>query len=239
MKKPLKSFDEVAATIRDAPGASEFYQDCGPLSLWVCAEYENIVLNVNGQREHQGNPPLLRGYSTNWGWFTEAAPSDEHWFSRLSAWRFAQQLAELAKEADLRLGSESDVAYAPFVTRWNGPERLALDTLKPVLGLNEDELLEFDNVDDEEIEGAELLAYSLFFGSDALLEGVEEYFGAVEIGAARRIAFLMHEELRDVQRIRFDLYERTGRYVVSPDYCIGLTASREHLVGLWSYEVRT
>ena len=50
----------------------------------------------------------------------------------------------------------------------------------------------------------------------------------------------MHGRLKDHRRLRMDILEKgDGRYVVSPEYLLGLTPSGKYLVGLWAYETRS
>ena len=85
---------------------------------------------------------------------------------------------------------------------------------------------------DEELSPQELLEYTLFWGQDALLEGIDAYFEADEIEAYRHLAQIMASKLKSPCYIRFDIKEvNPGAYCVSPEFWIGLTPEG-YLAGL-------
>jgi hypothetical protein len=184
-------------------------------------------------------PSALRGHMTNWGWFSEGeTAAEQDWDERLKAWDLATQLAEQAREGGLLRGSDADCPYGAFVTL--APRSSSLKDTKPRLGLEANEMLECDYDLGDQLAGAERIAYLLFFGYDALSDGVDKWVSSEDQKAARQVAATMDQHLKDVRLLSMDRSEKSdGRYVCSPEYGLGLTSSGKYLVGLWAYVVQS
>jgi hypothetical protein len=226
----------------------EFQNEFGAWAPWSFkSEHDDVVLAVNKHRSTLHDvPPLMDGIISNWGWTganVQPGELERDWSNRAEALRIALQLFRTADEAGLVRSSEADVPYVPIVVKLTRSSDF-FDSFKNSFGMPSSELPEVASVDpswaDQGLNQAELLPYDLFFGQDALLEGVEAYFNPEQIQAYIAIVRDMATMLRDPCHIRFDIGETVtdGRYVVSPEFWIGMT-SAGYATGICSYEVRT